>query len=171
MIKDFNTLKSLKNISSFQHSIIRSIEDLLNRIDLDQLHEKSFIEITEKYIAISLLHVKDNDTIITINILRERVSLWYSECELKFNKDPDIISNFDLPVDQFHLTLENCLKGNYYADDYYYKKKRLFSVMHLGGVERTQTVIINIFYKFYVWFYKSEITFKRDNYLAFFSHN
>jgi len=162
---------SLKKISSFQHSIISSIEDLLNRIDLYQLHEKSFIEITEKYIAISLLHVDDTDTVVTVNILREHISLWYSEWELRFNNDPEITSPYDLPLNQFHLILENCLEGDYYVDNYYYKDMRLLSTMHLAGIERIPTRTISIFYKFYLWFYKKKITVKRHIYLSFFPHN
>jgi hypothetical protein len=159
MIKDFTAIESLNGKSNFQSTILNEIKSLTSEVNFAMLSEYSYVDVNDKHISISLVHLKDADTIITINVFRDRISFWYSSCDIVFEND----ETFDIVY--FKKFYQKCLLGDYFTDDFYYKGKHLLSVTNLLG--QRCTIPFSMLYKFYFFLFEKQITMKRVSYCSF----
>jgi len=159
MIKDFTAIEILNGTSNFQSTILNEIKSLTRSVNFTALSEYSYVNVNDKHITISLVHVEDADTVVAINVFRDRVSLWYSSCEIAFEND----ETFDILY--FTKFYQKCLSGEYVTDDFYYKEKLLFSITTL--LEEQCIVPSTMFYKLYVFLFKRQIVKKTVSYQSF----
>jgi hypothetical protein len=160
MITDFDKLTNVSGSTHFQSVILKNIEELLDQIYLTVLSTYSYIEIKKNVIIVSFVHKQDSDTIVTLNILESHATLWYSACNIYFDKDLDI--------NYFKQIYKNCLLGNYETTDFYLKKKIIFSSTTLLNNNIEKCIIPRtFFYKVYIWLYKKNFTLKKIKYKSF----
>lgn len=160
MIEDFTAIENLNGKSNFQTTVLNEIKSLTSKVNFAVLSEYSYVDVNDKHITISLVHLKDADTIITINIFRDRVSFWYGSCEIIFEND----ETFDILY--FKKFYQKCLLGDYFTEDFYYKRKHLFSVTNL--LDKQSITPISMFYKFYFFLFEKQIIMKRVSYYSFY---
>src|ERR1700744_5237231 len=103
MIENFDELKETR-ISYFKSLVLNSIEELLDRVDINIISENSYIEIRKNIVTISLVHKDDNDSIVTLNILEDHVTLCFSDNEILFEKE-------DIDLDYLKDIYFKCLVG------------------------------------------------------------
>ncbi|MGF7080065.1 hypothetical protein [Mucilaginibacter sp. UYCu711] len=158
MIENFLQLKSNSVKSDFQFLILRNIEEMLDGVNISLFSQHSFIDTTKDSITISLVHKDDSDTIATLNIFTDRISLWYGSCEINFD-------SFDLDINYFKDVYQDCLNGNYITTDFFLRNKLIYSSTTL--TTSGKKCLMPFFYRLYIKFYQRKFTSKQVHYKSF----
>lgn len=159
MIENFSELKEAR-ISYFKSLVLKSIEETLDRVNLSILSTNSYIEISKNIVIISLVHKDDKDSIVSLNILEDHVTLCFSDNEIRFEKE-----NIDL--DYLKGLYLKCLTGEYETTDLYYKEKLIYcsaKILDTDIIIRTPRSLV---YTIYVWFYYKYLITKTVKFRSF----
>jgi len=160
MIEKIDALKNALNKSKFQQNVLTNIENLLDRVDLKRLNSSSFIEAEKGTITIYLVHELDKNTIVILNILENHASLWFGENNIYLDEHSD--------TGYLGSIYKDCLEGLYRTDDYYIKRKLIFSITYMLNYKDIRFLSARTpFYLFYKWFYKGAYIQKTVEYKSF----
>lgn len=122
--------------SFFQKQIVELVVGEFDYIS-HSLHEESSFLVNEKLLNLSFVHKSDVNSVLTYNIHRDYLSIWYGECNYT-------ITTFD--NDFLSRVVKYLFGGRYFVEEYFRKKRKTHSITK---VEDSLLPDMIIYYSFF----------------------